>query len=72
MSDPTIAELQEQQETLQAAFEKEQKKFQNQRGKYAAAKQAYVDFNTQYGAMLKLVVVDPEAETAEESETAEE
>lgn len=69
MADPTIAELQEQQETLQAAFEKEQKKFQTQRGKYAVAKQEYVDFNAQYGAMLKLVVVDPDAE---ESETAEE
>lgn len=69
MADPTIAELQEQQETLQTAHDKAQGSFHSARKKYAKEKQALVDFNTQYGAMLKLVVVDPDAE---EAETAEE
>lgn len=65
----SIEELQVKQESLQEAHDRAQASFHGARTKYAKAKDALVAFNTKYGRMLKLVVVDPEP--AEEPETVE-
>lgn len=62
-----IEALQAEQETLQEKHDRAQTGFQAARKKYGKAKDALVAFNTKYGRMLKMVVVDPEAE--EEAET---
>ncbi len=71
MADSTIAELQEEQETLQAAHDKAQASFQSARKRYGKAKDALVAFNTKYGRMLKLVVIDPDAEEEPAAEEPE-
>lgn len=73
-----IEALQAEQEGLQEKHDRAQTGFHAARAKYAKAKDALVAFNTKYGRMLKMVVVDPEAPEpaeeapAEEPETAEE
>ena len=65
-----IEELQAEQEKLQDKFDKAQASFHAMRDKYAKAKQNLIDFNAKYGRMLKLIVVNEEAEAAtEERET---
>lgn len=66
----SIEELIAKQGSLQDAHDKAQQSFQGARKRYAKAKQGLVDFNQKYGRMLKLVVVDPDAEepAAEEAE----
>jgi len=65
-----IEALQAEQETLQEKHDRAQTGFHAARTKYGKAKDALVAFNTKYGRMLKMVVVDPEAE--EEEAPAEE
>jgi hypothetical protein len=61
---PDFEALQKEKDELQAAFEKEQKKYQAQRSKYAKAKQGLVDFDTKYGRVLKLVAAAAAEEAA--------
>ena len=60
-----IEALQKEQEKLQDKFDKAQASFHAMRDKYAKAKQALLDFNAKYGRMLKLVVIQPEAQEGE-------
>ncbi len=65
MADKTIAELQQEQESLQEAHDKAQKSFMSARTKYAKTKEELTSFNSQYGRMLKVMVIDPDAEPDE-------
>lgn len=70
-----IEALQQEQEELQEKHDRAQTSFHAARTKYGKAKDALVAFNTKYGRMLKLVVIQPEAQPEsdedEPSETVE-